>query len=136
VILIDTVRAMKKNAPRFARGIIVAALLCGVFVAGVFLEEILRAANAVSIPVDSSEILEVTISASRKPDFLWLGTAWWVDYDSPVPFDLDIGSGSSAQVPAGTHKIFSNHDYSNLDQYGMKFSEDFPGGIVARPTKP
>jgi hypothetical protein len=123
---------MKKIASRYIKQIL---LYCGVFIAGVFLEVSLRAAYEVSIPVDSSELPAVTISASRKPDFLWLGTAWWIDYESSVPFDLDIGTGNAVQVPAGKHRIFSNHDYSNLDKYGLKSAVEIPETIVARPTK-
>jgi len=120
---------------RWTKRILFAVAFCGLFVAGVFVEVSLRAAKTESIPVDSKLAPDVTITASRMPDFLWAGTAWWIDYESPVPFDLDIGSGSSL-VPAGTHKIYSNHDHSNLDKYGLSLSRDFPMTIVAQQTKP
>jgi len=126
---------MKKTGSQYRKLIIITVVLCGVFVASVLLEEFLRATQAVSIPIDSSEVPEVTITASRKPDFLWLGTAWRINYESPVPFDLDLGNGSASEVPAGKHKIFANHDYSNLDQYGLKLSKDFPESIVVQSAK-
>ncbi len=121
---------------RWTKGILVGFVFCGLFVAGVFVETSIRAAKTESIPVDSTLAPDVTITASRMPYFLWVGTAWWIDYDSPVPFDLDIGSGSMSQVPAGTHTIYSNHDHSNLDEYGLSLSRDFPETIVAQQTKP
>ena len=129
---------MVKNmrGSRWTKGILLVLVFCGLFVAGVFVEMSLRAAKTESIPVDSMLAPDVTITASRMPDFLWIGTAWWINYESPVPFDLDIGSGSSFSVPAGTHTIYSNHDHSNLDDYGLSLSRDFPDAIVAQQTKP
>ncbi len=122
--------------PRWTKGILFGLSFCGLFVAGVLMEVSLRAAKTESIPVDSSLAPDVTITASRMPDFLWVGTAWWIDYESPVPFDLDIGSGIISSVPAGTHKIYSNHDHSNLAKYGLRFSREFPETIVAQQKKP
>ena len=127
---------MNRKTSQYAKGLIAVLLVCWLFVAGIFLEESLRAAKTVSIPVDSSQVPEVMITASRKPDFLWVGTEWWIDYESPVPFDLDIGSGRPSKVPAGTHKIFSNHDYSNLGHYGLSLSKDFPEAIVVQQSVP
>ena len=130
------VKAKNMTGTRWTKGILVALVFCCLFVAGVFLEMSLRSAKTESIPVDSTLAPDVTITASRMPDFLWVGTAWWIDYESPVPFDLKIGSGSASKVPAGTHKIYSNHDHSNLDGYGLSLPKDFPETIVAQQTKP
>ena len=130
------VRAKTMKISRWPKRILTALAFCGLFVASAFVEMVLRAAKTESIPVDSTLAPDVTITAARMPDFLWLGTAWWINYQSPVSFDLDIGGGRAAQVPAGTHKIYSNHDHSNLDEYGLSLSTDFPKTIVAQQTKP
>lgn len=121
---------------RWTKGILLVLIFFGLFVAGVFVEMSLRVAKRESIPVDNTLSPDVTITASRMPDFLWVGTAWWINYESPVPFELDFGSGSSSAVPAGTHNIYSNHDHSNLDDYGLSLSRDFPDTIFVRQTKP
>lgn len=118
------------------KGILVTLLLLVLFVAGVFLEVALRSAKIESISVDSTLAPDVTISASRMPDFLWVGTSWWIEYESPVSFDLDLGSVSSSQLPAGKHRIYSNHDYSNLEEYGLRLSQEVPERIVVRQRKP
>jgi len=68
----------------------------------------------------------LVISGKRKPDFLWWGYAWWVDYSSKESFYLDFGDGVDILMPAGEHSIYSNHDYSNTSDYGIEFSGDYP----------
>jgi hypothetical protein len=92
----------------------------------------LRSAMALPIPIDRSLAPDVNIRAIRKPDFLWLGTAWWIEYESPVAFELQIGPENSSRVPAGRHRIVSNHDYRNLKSFGLAFIEDGPDVVVAR----
>ena len=66
------------------------------------------------------------IHAQRKPDFLWMGNAWWVKYSSKGAFHLDLGDGVEVLMPSGDHAIFSNHDNSNAREYGIKYRGDYP----------
>ncbi|MFK5924890.1 MAG: hypothetical protein QM496_22145 [Verrucomicrobiota bacterium] len=123
---------MKTKLGSILRGVWYALLLGVVFVAGVIFDEYLRSRYTVSIPVDTSNITGVKVAASRKPDFLWLGTAWWIDTDSPVAFELEIDSSIVAKVPAGAHKIFYNHDYNNLSEFDFRFDGDHPSLVSAQ----
>lgn len=121
---------------KIAKEISGCVVLSALFFSAVFLEVYLRVRETESIPIDASEVPGTTVTSSRRPDFLWAGTAWWIDTESPVPFELEIDS-SKAEIPKGTHTIFSNHDYNNLREYGLEeFRGDFPEKVTVRPTGP
>ena len=61
---------------KWSKKILAMLLICGLPIGGVLVETSFRVAQTVSIPVDTSLAPDITISASRMPDFLWAGTAW------------------------------------------------------------
>jgi len=107
-------------------------LMMGLFVFGVLLEAGIRTIQKEPIAVDVRNASEVDIKAFHKPDFLWAGTAWWIECESSVSFYLDIGSGEETLIPEGKHRIFSNHDMNNLSDYGLSAAGKFPKTIRIR----
>lgn len=106
------------------------ALWAFLFVLACLAECGIRAIFREEIPVVRSSESDVVLSAYHQPDFLWMGTAWWISYETDLPFSIDLGDGNSVVLPAGKHSIFSNHDFSNTRDYGIKFKGDYPDTIA------
>lgn len=123
------------RASRWKKRILAVGVICGLFVAGIFVEVSLRTAQKRPIPVDNTFAPDVIINASQMPGFLWTGTQWWINYESPVSFVIYLGWDSSL-VPAGTHRIYSSHDNNNLNKYGLIYMGITPARIVVRQTQP
>lgn len=92
------------------------------FTVAVVFETYIRSSQKEPIPIQRFGAVELRIEAGRMPDFLGAGSSWWIQYESDVSFCVEFDAGSPARLPAGIHRIFYNHDSSNLDQQGLNFS--------------
>lgn len=93
------------------------AVCIGFLFAVALADEGIRSIQRETMPVNGLPLPNIKVTAMRKPDFLWAGTAWWIDIetDTPLIIQLDDWQG---KVPAGRHKIFSNHDSTNTGEFG------------------
>jgi hypothetical protein len=93
---------------------------CGLaFLTACLLEPALREARRTAIPVTVQSGLQVRVSASVRPDFLWVGEAWSIDIKSETPVSLTIDNRKwQAVIPPGPHTLYSNHDANNISTYG------------------
>jgi hypothetical protein len=89
-----------------------------VFFGGVVAELMFRARSRVAIPVTTTGAPAAQVSAYAQPDFLWMGTMWWISIDTDVQVDVVLDGIWTAKVPAGSHRIYSNHDDDNTARYG------------------
>ena len=101
-----------------------------VFVIG---EQWLRTFTRVNIPISISTETKVEAKAFKQSDFLWSGTAWWIDLNTTQEIELIINSEWSGKVPKGQHKIYYNHDHSNTDKYSQFYSK-VPKTITIKET--
>jgi len=104
---------------------------CGLFIAfvvGVLLESHARSQQRTPIQVVGAGSAKV--SAFVRPDFLWSGESWWIDVKSDRPLTLVLDGTWSADVPPGTHKIYSNHDVNNTAEFGGQSRYKTPTQIV------
>ncbi len=124
---------MKRIWP-VVKPLIIIVIFCILFLAATFIEVSLRARGKESILVENFAIPHAKVTAERMPDFLWVGTEWWINIDSPIPLELELDSIATAIIPSGVHNISMDHDYNNLSDYGLNFRGDFPSKIIVRPV--
>ena len=82
--------------------------------------------------IDNSENLVVT--GVSMPDFLFSGTAWWLDINTYRPVILVINNLYQCSFPAGTTRLHYNHDTTNISEYTDDlYNGKLPLNITLKP---
>ena len=82
--------------------------------------------------IDNSENLVVT--GVSMPDFLFSGTAWWLDINTDRPVILEINNLYQCSFPAGTTRLHYNHDTTNISEYTDDlYNGNLPLNITLKP---
>ena len=68
------------------------------------------------------------------PDFLFLGTAWWLDINTDRPVILEINNLYQCSFPAGITRLHYNHDTTNISEYTDDlYNGNLPLNITLKP---
>lgn len=102
------------------------------FVVGVIAETSLRSLQRTNVPVIVEDNVKARVSAHAQPDFLWMGTEWRLKIECDVPVSIDLDEEWTAQLPAGTTVIYSNHDSENTRMFGSTAYYKTPETIKVR----
>ena len=82
--------------------------------------------------IDNSENLVVT--GVSMPDFLFSGTAWWLDINTDRPVILEINNLYQCSFPAGITRLHYNHDTTNISEYTDDlYNGKLPLNITLKP---
>ena len=82
--------------------------------------------------IDNSENLVVT--GVSMPDFLFSGTAWWLDINTDRPVILEINNLYQCSFPAGITRLHYNHDTTNISEYTDDlYNGNLPLNITLKP---
>ena len=82
--------------------------------------------------IDNSENLVVT--GVSMPDFLFSGTAWWLDINTDRPVILEINNLYQCSFPAGITRLHYNHDTTNISEYtDDPYNGNLPLNITLKP---
>ena len=82
--------------------------------------------------IDNSENLVVT--GVSMPDFLFSGTAWWLDINTDRPVILEINNLYQCSFPAGITRLHYNHDTTNISEYTDDlYNGNLPLNITLNP---
>jgi hypothetical protein len=82
--------------------------------------------------IDNSENLVVT--GVSMPDFLFSGTAWWLDINTDRPVILEINNLYQCSFPAGITRLHYNHDTTNVSEYTDDlYNGNLPLNITLKP---
>ncbi len=117
------------------RCVLTALLAAGLFITAAFGETWLRQTHTTALPINGLPIDGVKASATHTPDFLWQGDAWWIEIETDKPLLLRLDNWSG-HIPAGSHKVYSNHDHTNTGQYGGQQSWGLPETVIVQAVVP
>ena len=82
--------------------------------------------------IDNSENLVVT--GVSMPDFLFSGTAWWLDINTDRPVILEINNLYQCSFPAGITRLHYNHDTTNISEFTDDlYNGNLPLNITLKP---
>ncbi len=83
-----------------------------------------------ALPVNSTEAPTAEVAAWSQPDLFCMGTMWWISIETNVPINVVLDGVWTANVPAGSHTIYANHDDNNTQEYGPTFRWTVPTTIT------
>lgn len=93
-----------------------------IFLGPILGEAFIRSMSRETQTIHLKQIPEAKVTLTTMPDFLWMGTSWWIETNSASPLILNLEPHQSAIIPKGSHTIHCNHDNSNLSNYGFEFN--------------
>ncbi len=122
------IRHDMKNTAKIIAGV---AFALALFVFAVFVESGLRGRYGSTMSIDGLPIKNVLVTGTWIPDFMWVGKAWEIEVKTEEDLELTL-DGQVYFIPKGSHRIYSNHDSTNTEQFGSRKFSGYPKKVEVR----
>lgn len=123
-----SIQAMRSTARILLGGVLAVVLLAF----AVIVEESVRSRYGGPMSIHGLPLNNARVTGTWKPDFLWTGRAWIIEFQSHEGLELSL-DGRTYTIPKGSHTIYSNHDHTNTGLFGSQNFWGYPEMIEVRP---
>ena len=87
------------------------------FIVAVVSESAIRVLQQQNLTFEIENSENLVVTGVSMPDFLFSGTAWWLDINTDRPVILEINNLYQCSFPAGITRLHYNHDTTNISEY-------------------
>ena len=104
------------------------------FIVAVVSESAIRVLQQQNLTFEIENSENLVVTGVSMPDFLFSGTAWWLDINTDRPVILEINNLYQCSFPAGITRLHYNHDTTNISEYTDDFyNGNLPLNITLKP---
>lgn len=104
------------------------------FIVAVVSESAIRVLQQQNLTFEIENSENLLVTGVSMPDFLFLGTAWWLDINTDRPVILEINNLYQCSFPAGITRLHYNHDTTNISEYTDDlYNGNLPLNITLKP---
>ena len=104
------------------------------FIVAVVSESAIRVQQQQNLTFEIENSENLVVTGVSMPDFLFSGTAWWLDINTDRPVILEINNLYQCSFPAGTTRLHYNHDTTNISEYTDDlYNGNLPLNITLKP---
>ena len=104
------------------------------FIVAVVSESAIRVLQQQNLTFEIENSENLVVTGVSMPDFLFSGTAWWLDINTDRPVILEINNLYQCSFPAGTTRLHYNHDTTNISEYTDDlYNGNLPFNITLKP---
>ena len=104
------------------------------FIVAVVSESAIRVLQQQNLTFEIENSENLVVTGVSMPDFLFSGTAWWLDINTDRPVILEINNLYLCSFPAGTTRLHYNHDTTNISEYTDDlYNGNLPLNITLNP---
>ena len=104
------------------------------FIVAVVSESAIRVLQQQNLTFEIENSENLVVTGVSMPDFLFSGTAWWLDINTDRPVILEINNLYQCSFPAGITRIHYNHDTTNISEYTDDlYNGNLPLNITLKP---
>jgi len=104
------------------------------FIVAVVSESAIRVLQQQNLTFEIENSENLLVTGVSMPDFLFSGTAWWLDINTDRPVILEINNLYQCSFPAGITRLHYNHDTTNISEYTDDlYNGNLPLNITLKP---
>ena len=104
------------------------------FIVAVVSESAIRVLQQQNLTFEIENSENLVVTGVSMPDFLFSGTAWWLDINTDRPVILEINNLYQCSFPAGITRLHYNHDTTNISEYTDDlYNGNLPLNITLKP---
>ena len=104
------------------------------FIVAVVSESAIRVLQQQNLTFEIENSENLVVTGVSMPDFLFSGTAWWLDINTDRPVILEINNLYQCSFPAGITRLHYNHDTTNISEYTDDlYNGNLPLKITLKP---
>ena len=104
------------------------------FIVAVVSESAIRVQQQQNLTFEIENSENLVVTGVSMPDFLFSGTAWWLDINTDRPVILEINNLYQCSFPAGITRLHYNHDTTNISEYTDDlYNGNLPLNITLKP---
>ena len=104
------------------------------FIVAVVSESAIRVLQQQNLTFEIENSENLVVTGVSMPDFLFSGTAWWLDINTDRPVILEINNLYQCSFPAGITRLHYNHDTTNISEYtDDPYNGNLPLNITLKP---
>ena len=104
------------------------------FIVAVVSESAIRVLQQQNLTFEIENSENLVVTGVSMPDFLFSGTAWWLDINTDRPVILEINNLYQCSFPAGITRLHYNHDTTNISEFTDDlYNGNLPLNITLKP---
>ena len=104
------------------------------FIVAVVSESAIRVQQQQNLTFEIENSENLVVTGVSMPDFLFSGTAWWLDINTDRPVILEINNLYQCSFPAGITRLHYNHDTTNISEFTDDlYNGNLPLNITLKP---
>lgn len=104
------------------------------FIVAVVSESAIRVLQQQNLTFEIENSENLVVTGVSMPDFLFSGTAWWLDINTDRPVIQEINNLYQCSFPAGITRLHYNHDTTNISEYTDDlYNGNLPLNITLKP---